>query len=328
MTSFINELPAQNELDSFTIQPTTHNEVSKILQNMRSDSSTGHDSIPIKVLNYVADDISLPLINTINNSIQMNVFPAQWKIGRICPIPNVRKPVKMKDYRPISILPEMTKVFEKVILKQIFAFIKKMMLYKNTQPGFRKCHFSITLLLKLQRNTQKAMNRNYATLSLFPDYSKAFDMVDHKTLLHKLHSLQFSHSSLHLMNSYLTQRKQFAHIDDKRLPLARVYYGVPQGSILGPILFNLYVHDLSESSTGECLHFAYNTTLYCHCKDKNIAEIAKLLEANINSLESWSKKSNLVFNIDKTKTRLFTTRQMSQSRQKTPSSKEKLLGKF
>ena len=164
-TSFINELPAHNELDSFTIQPTTHCEVSKILQNMRSDSSTDHDSIPIKFLNYVADDISLPLINTINNSIQMNVFPAQWKIGRICPIPNVRKPVKMKDYRPTSVLPEMSKVSEKVILKQIFAFIKKMMLYKNTQSGYRKCHFSITLLLKLQRNTQKAMNRNDVTLS-------------------------------------------------------------------------------------------------------------------------------------------------------------------
>ena len=156
------------------------------------------------------------------------------------------------------------------------------------------------------------MNRNEVTLSLFADNSEAFDTVDHKTLLHKLHSLQFSHSSLHLMNSYLTERKQSVQIDDKRSPLARVYYGVPQGSILGPILFNLYVHDLSESSTGACLQFADDTTLYRHCKPKDITVNAKILEANINSLESWSKKSNLVFNTDKTKTILFSTRQMSQ----------------
>ena len=98
---------------------------------MRSDSSTGHDSIPIKFLKFVADDISLPLTSTINNSIQMNVFPAQWKTGHICPIPKVRNRVQMKNYQPISILPAMSKVYEKVILKQLSAFIKKMMLYKN-----------------------------------------------------------------------------------------------------------------------------------------------------------------------------------------------------
>ena len=83
-------------------------------------------------------------------------------------------------------------------------------------------------------------------------------------------------------------------------------------SIFDPILFNLYVHDLSESSTGECLQFSGGTTLYRHCKVKHMTEIARLLEANLNTLESWSKKPNLVFNTDKTKTILFSTRQISQ----------------
>ena len=338
MTSFINELPTHNELDFFTMQPTTHKNVSKILQNMRSDSSTGRNDVPKNFLKFVADGISLPLTNIINNSIQMNVFPAQWKIGRICPIAEVRHPVQMKDYRSMSILPAMSKVYEKVILKQLPAFIKKMMLYKNTQSGYRKGHSSITLLLKIQDDIRKVMNKNEVTLSLFADYSKAFDAVDYKTLLHKLHSLQLSYSSLHLMSSYLTERKQFVQIDDKRSSLAKVYYGVPQGSIFGPILFNLYVHDLSESSTGKCLQFVDDTTLYRHCKAKDITENTKLLEANINSLESRSKKSNLVFNTNETKAILFLTRQMPQkhlitqnytsSSRKTPSSKEKLLGKF
>ena len=132
MTSFINELPVHNELDSFTTQPTTHNEVSKILQNVRSDSATGHDNIPIKFLKFVAQDVFLPLTNKMNNSIQINVFPPQWKISRICLISKVRNPVQMTDYRPISVLPAMSKVYEKVILKQLFSFIKKMMLRENT----------------------------------------------------------------------------------------------------------------------------------------------------------------------------------------------------
>ena len=116
LTSFINELPLHNELDSFTIQPTMHTEVSKISQKMRSDSATGHDSIPIKFLKFVADDVFLPLTNKMNNSFQINVFPTQWKISRICLISKVRKPVQMTDYRPISVLPAMSKVYEKAII--------------------------------------------------------------------------------------------------------------------------------------------------------------------------------------------------------------------
>ena len=104
----------------------------KFLQKMRSDSATGHDSIPIKFLKFVADDVFLPLTNKMNNSFQINVFPAHWKISRVCLISKVRKPVQMTDYRPISVLPAMSKVYEKEILKQLSPFIKKMMLHENT----------------------------------------------------------------------------------------------------------------------------------------------------------------------------------------------------
>ena len=132
---------------------------------MRSDSFTGHDSIPIKFLKFLADDISLPLTNIINNYIRMNFFLAQWKIGRICLIRKIRNPVQIKDYQPTSILPAIIKVYEKVVLKQLSAFAKKMMLYKNTQPGYRKGHSNITLLLELQDHIQKAMSRDEVTLS-------------------------------------------------------------------------------------------------------------------------------------------------------------------
>ena len=117
----------------------------------------------------------------------------------------------------------------------------------------------------------------YVTLSLFAYYSKAFDSVDHKALLHNFHSLQFSHSSLHMMDSYLTERKQFVQIDDKRSPLARVYQWCTSRQYFKTLLFNFYVHDLSKSLTGECLQFADDTTLYCQCKAEDITENAELL---------------------------------------------------
>ena len=113
----------------------------------------------------------------------------------------------MKEYRAISILPAMSKAYKIVILKQLSAFIK-MMLYKNTQSGYRKGHYGITLLLKLQDDIQIAVNRNEVTLSLLADYSKAFDTVDHKTLLHKLHSLQFSHTPF-----FLYKHNDYKHIE-------------------------------------------------------------------------------------------------------------------
>ena len=139
-----------------------------------------------------------------------------------------------------------------------------------------------------------------------------------------------------MISSNLTERKQFTQIDDKRSPLARVYYRVPQGSILGPILLNLCVHDLSENSFGECLRFADDTTLYHYCKvNYIITENAKLLEANINSLESWSKKSNLVFKkqyffqLDRChKNTILVTQHYTPSSGKTLSLKENFLKKF
>ena len=184
------------------------------------------------------------------------------------------------------------------------------------------------------------MNRSEVTLSLFADYSKAFDTVDHKTLLHKLHSLQFSHSSLNLMNSYLTEREKLVQIDYNDGFLQEFTMVYLKTVFLGPILINLYVLDLSESSTSECLQFVDSTTLYRHCKAKDVTENAKLLEVNINSLESWSNKSNLVFNTYKTKTiylfqlercdknTILIAQNYTRSVRKTPSLKEKLLGKF
>ena len=154
-------------------------------------------------------------------------------------------------------------------------------MYKINQSGYRKGHSSISVLMKLKDDIQRAMNNNEVTLSVFTDYSNAFDTVDYKILLRKLHVLHFANSSLSLINSYLSGRKQYIQIDDKRSTRTNVTCGVPQGSILGPILFNLYVHDMSENTTATCLQFADDTTIYRKCKVKNVQQTANIIERDI-----------------------------------------------
>ena len=307
--TFIKSLKTKEQ--EFSIKHTSYNEVAKIIKSLRNDTSTGFDTIPSKYVKPVSEFLISPITHIINNSIDKLVFPNQWKIARICPIPKVDNPANNKDYRPISVLPVLSKVYERVILSQLLDFINQQRILKITQSGYRKGHSCITLLLKLRNDIQKAMNRTEITLSVFADYSKAFDTVDYQVLIEKLHNLNFSKSSLLLILDYLSERKQYVQIDDKLSPHNNVHFGVPQGSILGPVLFNIYVCNMAENAESSCLQFADDTTFYKHSKVNKISQTAKALEDDIKSIKCWFKEANLVFNEDKTKVVLFSTSQLA-----------------
>ena len=191
-------------------------------------------------------------------------------------------------------------------------FIDKHKVYQSTQSGYRKGHSCITVLLKLRDDIQCALNSSEVAIALFANYSKAFDTIRYDILLKKLNELGFSSSFIHLINSYLTDRYQFVQIEDKKSALAQVTCGVPQGSILGPILFNLYVTDISTFTSSTCLQFAGDTTLYKRCKVKDIPDCANIIQNDVEHLKAWSDVNSLVFNGTKTKTMIFSTKQMSR----------------
>ena len=156
------------------------------------------------------------------------------------------------------------------------------------------------------------MSKSEITLAIIIDYSKAFDTIDHKTLIPKLIDLNFSFNTIKIMHSYLTDRSQFVQVDDKSSSMLPMYYVcIPQGSILGPVLFNLYVMDLADKLKFNTLQYADDTTIYKHCKAKDIKPCAEALEAVLNQLSKWSNDQNLIFNDIKTKCLLFSTTQMS-----------------
>ena len=295
----------------FRIHSTNFNEVKKILLNLKNDCSSGHDGIPVRFIKPVADYITSPLVHIINNCIEKGIFPDTWKVARVCPIPKEEHPKDVTEYRPISILPVLSKIYERVILSQLCDYIEHQALYNDTQSGFRKGHSTTSILLKLRDDIQKAMNKSEVTLAVLIDYSKAFDTIDHNLLLEKLSKLNFSNHTLKLISSYLTNRKQYVQVDDKLSSVKPTFFGVPQGSILGPVLFNLYVTNLSDVIKSNSMQYADDTSMYRHCKVKILESCAKELEEDLTNLSIWSNEQNLLFNNEKTKFMIFSTTQMS-----------------
>lgn len=173
--------------------------------------------------------------------------------------------------------------------------------------AYRRGHNTTTVMLAMRDDIQRAMKRGEITIAVLADFSKAFDTVSYPIVLRKLHSQGFSKDYLKWVTSYLTGRRQFVQIDDVMSSTTDVFFGVPQGSILGPVLFNLYVNDLTENldSTISSHQYADDTTLYTHCKPVNIKSCQENLQSNLDKLSSWSSSNNLVLNPKKTKVMLF-----------------------
>ena len=171
--------------------------------------------------------------------IDEEIFPTQWKISGVCHIPKTGNLTSIEDYRPISVLSVLSKVYKQAILNQLCSFIETQSLYNINQAGFRKVHSTSTLLLKLTDDIRTAMNRSEVILPILLDYSRAFHTIDHHLLLEKLQNMKFAKNNIKIICSYLIERYQYVQTEDKRSTLLPMFFGVPQGSILGPVLFNL-----------------------------------------------------------------------------------------
>ena len=290
----INSLPAHEHLNLFNLRQITHTEVLKELTTMRNDSSTGSDQIPAKYLKLVAEYIASPLTHIINSFISCQRFPEAWKQARVSPIPKITNPTEADHFRPISILPVLSKMYVRLVLYQLLTYINQLNVLNTNISGYRKGHSTTTVLLRIRDDIITAMKKGEVTLIAFADFSKAFDTVDHSIVLRKLYSIGFSNSSLNWILSYLTGRSQFVQINDKHSDSIKIKFGVPQGSILGPILFNLYVNDLQNNHECSCFQYADDTTLYDHCLPKDLINCSNRMEATMSQLESWASESNLL----------------------------------
>ena len=314
LLDFVDSLPpGSTEEEPFTLRHVTHNEVLNEIKIIRSDTSTGPDQIPIKYLKPVAESIAGPLTHILNSFITQSHFPNAWKVARITPILKTDGSVSVPNMRPISILPVLSKVYERLVHHQVIDYIESRTLFKDNISGFRKGHSTTTVLLGIRDDIVRAMKRGEVTLMVLADFSKAFDTIKYKTVLKKLGLLGFSKDYLKWTIQYLTGRKHFVQIDDNKSEPCTVNFGVPQGSIMGPLIFNLYVTDLQSCMDNvKCHQYADDTTFYKHCKPVHLQSTVTELSAGMGKLEVWWREANLVINPEKTEVMLLSTSQLSK----------------
>ena len=203
-------------------------------------------------------------------------------------------------------------MYEKRVLHQITDFVEPQQVYNKHQSGYRRNHSTATLLSKLYDGIKIARKQSELTMTVFTYYSKAFDTIDLFTLIQKMHSLNFFTDFLYWVFNYLTHAQHFVQIDSNCSSLLTAKYGVPQGSILGPILFNLCVAGMSSiTPNSNCIQYADDLTLYRSCKINKKDTCIKELEKDLTSIAKWSIETNLVFNTGKTKFMLIASKQLS-----------------
>ena len=291
--------------DGFKMQKVQYSDVVKELTSLRNDTSTGSDEIPTKFKKPILDVISSPFISTMSET---SMFPHQWKTTRAVPVLKVNYSSDDTDYRPIPILPTLSKIAERLILKQLLGHIEEQLLLKSTVTGYRKGHSRGTTLLKSKDDIKKAMKSEEVTLATLVDFSKAFDTIAHDKVITKLHKLGFWPEFIRLISSYLSHRSQFLLIDANRSKTGMLSFGVPQGSIFGPIICNLYSNDLPDTLNSDALQYPDDTFVSAKPKDLELAVVGT--RSSLNNLDQWANENNLTTNVIKTECMLFSTKQM------------------
>ena len=287
------------------------NDVEICLKNLVNNKSPGPDAIPINVLKYCSSALAGPLTELFNHSLKIGVFPSRWKHAHVTPILKKGSRYKVCNYRPISLLPVLSKIFEKLLHIEIYRHVSKHI--APEQHGFVSQRSTVTNLVEYTRDIATHINNKDQVDSVYTDFSKAFDSVDHQLLIHKIQGYGICGQLLDLLTDYLLKRTQTVVIDAGRSTTEQVTSGVPQGSILGPLLFTLFVNDITQCfQSSKCLMYADDLKIY-----RSIRTIQEcvLLQSDLDCLVAWCQvwrlklnvlKCNVItFTIKKTKTIIF-----------------------
>lgn len=293
---------------SFTVQ-----QVHGALKALDHRKPPGPDLIEPYFLKKAADFVAEPLTILFNLSIQNNEIPSVWKSAFVTPLFKGGDPAVLTNYRPISNLCVLSKILESLVSDQIKEFLYSNELLSKLQSGFRKKHSTITAVTKVINDILVALDRKQFCASLFLDLSKAFDTVDHAVLKQRLLCLGLSDCVVSWFMNYLSDRTQCIKCDGLCSALVKVHKGVPQGSILGPLLFIMYINELGHNVSDANMHFyADDTIIYCF--GSSPAKAVESLQKAFDVVQRTLMQLKLVLNADKTKLMLFrNTKKVSQA---------------
>ena len=293
--------------EKFELLYITENITKKLLCCLDVSKAPGIDEIPSRFLKDGAEILAKPISDIINLSIKLSTFPDKCKIAKLIPLFKKGSKTDPKNYRPISLLPLLSKLIEKAIHIQTQEYLDKHGLLYKFQSGFRKNFSTDSCLVHLSDFIINGMDKGLHTGMILIDLQKAFDTLDHDILLEKMECLTFKKPVIKWFKSYLSNRKFFVLLEGVFSEEGLLTCGVPQGSILGPLLFLIYINDLPQalSETASNL-YADDTCIYY--QHKNVQEIEAILNKEFSSLCEWfiDNKLSIRFGEDKTKSILFT----------------------
>jgi hypothetical protein len=290
---------------TFFMEPVHPLELINTCKSLKPKTSMGHDNISTKLLKESILNTAGPLAHIFNLSFESGIVPDKMKLAKVIPIFKSGNKKIFNNYRPISILPAYSKLLEKIVAKKLVHFLEINNVLYNHQYGFRKKHSTIHPIMHLLKYISDANDKpsKETTLGLFLDLSKAFDTINHKTLLSKLNFYGIRGTPNYWFNSYLSDRYQYTEFNQIRSLILKVICGVPQGSILGPILFLVYINDIKHCTNLSLLSFADDTTLYM--SHANLTVLYNTINNELVKLNDWFCANRLSLNVKKTKYALF-----------------------
>ena len=304
----VNKLPLEylkNPVsNTFYLFPITPSEVEIQISNLKPGKSAGPYSLPVNILKIIRNVISVPLASLFNTSISSGVVPEKFKVANVVPVCKKDSQTNVSNYRPISLLSVFNKILEKLISNRLLKFLEKENIFFKGQFGFRPKHSTDYAILSIIDKVQKAVDEGELSGGLFLDFSKASDTVDHDILIDKLEYYGIRGIGKDWFTSYLKNRKQMVTVNGATSDLATVPCGIPQGSVLGPILFLLYINDFHKCSSLLDFHlFADDANLFYRHRD--IAILRQHINTELKNVNRWLCSNKLSLNIEKSSYVIF-----------------------
>lgn len=290
-------MPEQDS--NFIIGPISMTRIIKIIRALKSKNSNDFWFVTPNLIKNLECELAEPMAVIINSCIEQGIFPDQMKIAKVVPLHKKGSTASCDNYRPVSVLPSLSKIFEKYIAEELMDYLAANKILSERQFGFRKAKSTKHAIMRLIEDVFAGLETSQKTYGVFCDLSKAFDCVSHSILAGKLQHYGVRGKEIAILTSYLSNRQQVAELNGCRSGKCKINLGVPQGSILGPLLFLIYVNDVSVVFKDvDVVLFADDTSLII--KDKNNDIVGSKIKKSIYDLKQWFSINNMQLNVNKT----------------------------